>query len=233
METDDNQNMSTAIISLLQKYTREDRVNNKGESSEEYIQFRLYRILNDQDAEVAKKTGKYLYANQLESCGSTGAYINKREVTKRFRVAPGNYLIIPSCYDAEISGEFLLRVYTEKAVDDNNCAELKERKQNPTEEDLEFSKPSSLDALFRRWTNFFRTNSSYVSKTAETADFSKQHQENVSSSANLGPESNEDICYVAPTRLYVNDAFVDIYNKVDIYRSKRLTKMLKIALPIF
>ena len=114
VDTHDKENMSTVLISLLQKYTREERMNNKGESCEEFIQFRLYRIKDDKDAEEARKTGKCLYANQLERCGTTGAYTNLREVTKRFRVAPGNYLIIPSCYDANVKGEFLLRVYTEK-----------------------------------------------------------------------------------------------------------------------
>lgn len=113
----DNESMSTVVVSLLQKYSREMRSQNNGESCEEYIQFRLYRILNDSDAEVARKTGKYLYANQLERCGTTGAYINTREVTKRFRVKSGNYLIIPSCYDEDISAEFLLRVYTETVGD--------------------------------------------------------------------------------------------------------------------
>ena len=105
--------MCTVVVSLLQKYTRENRVNNDGDSCEEFIQYRLYRILDDDDADVARRTGKYLYANQLERCGTTGSYINSREVTKRFRVAPGNYLIIPSCYDANVNGEFLLRIYTE------------------------------------------------------------------------------------------------------------------------
>lgn len=227
VETNDDKNMSTAIISLLQKYTREDRVNNKGEPCEQYIQFRLYRILNDQDAEVAKKTGKYLYANQLERCGSTGAYINKREVTKRFRVAPGNYLIIPSCYDADINGEFLLRVFTEKPVGESNCCELNERKDNPSGEDLEFNKPNTLEALFSSWTNFFRTNTTYESKTEETADLNK-----VDESKQHANESNDEVCYVAPTRLYINDAFIDMYNKVDIYRNKRFTKMLS-AMPFF
>lgn len=85
VDPDDNENMATVIISLLQKYTREKRTQNRGESCEEFIQFRLYRILSDEDAENAKKTGQRLYASQLERCGTSGPYINLREVTKRFR----------------------------------------------------------------------------------------------------------------------------------------------------
>ena len=46
---------------------------------------------------------------------SLGAYINKREVTGRFRVKPGNYVLIPSTYEAEKEGQFLVRIFTEGA----------------------------------------------------------------------------------------------------------------------
>lgn len=230
VDHEDNESMATVVISLLQKYTREERLNSNGEPCEQYIQYRLYRILNDQDAQVAKKTGKYLYANQLERCGSTGAYINRREVTKRFKVAPGNYLIIPSCYDADVSGEFLLRIYTEKPVGTNACCELNKPKDNPTEEDLTFPKPNYLDALFRSWSSYFRTNTSYESKTSETVDDDKVNASNTSAQNN---QENEDKCYVAPTRLYLNDAFVDLTSKTDIHRSKRFAKMFKTTLAMF
>lgn len=93
VDPDDQENMATIIISLLQKFTREKRTQNKGESSEEFIQFRLYRILSDTDAQQAKKTGQRLYASQLERCGTSGPYINLREVTKRFRM--GNSALSP------------------------------------------------------------------------------------------------------------------------------------------
>lgn len=90
VDPEDNENMSTLIVSLLQKYTREKRTQNKGESCEQFIQFRLYRILADSDAEQAKKTGKRLYASQLERCATSGPYINLRDITKRFRIGITN-----------------------------------------------------------------------------------------------------------------------------------------------
>ena len=102
-DPNDNENMATLIIALLQKYTREKRSVNNGEPCEEYIQFRLYRILNENDAVSAKTTGKSLYASQLERCGVSGPYIYLREVTKRFRIQPGHYLIMPSCYDENVN----------------------------------------------------------------------------------------------------------------------------------
>ena len=46
--------------------------------------------------------------------GSSGSYINSREVQGRFRVTPGRYIIIPSTYEEDRDCEFLLRVFTEK-----------------------------------------------------------------------------------------------------------------------
>ena len=61
--------------------------------------------------------GLRLYANQLTRVGGSGSYINSREVTKRFKVAPGNYIIIPSTYDEGHDCEFMLRIFTELPVD--------------------------------------------------------------------------------------------------------------------
>ena len=55
--------------------------------------------------------------NQLQRIGASGSYINRREVTKRFRLPPGDYIIIPSTYDSDKAGKFLLRIFTEKQAD--------------------------------------------------------------------------------------------------------------------
>lgn len=57
------------------------------------------------------------YMSQLEYMESSGPYINYRTVTKRCRLPPGTYVIIPSTYETDESGKFLLRIFTEKEVD--------------------------------------------------------------------------------------------------------------------
>ena len=115
----------------MQKYTREKRAENFGQPCEEFIQFRLYKVLNETYAQYCAENNIKLNESELERTGNSGNYINKREVTCRFRVSPGYYLIIPSLFEYNIEGKFLLRVFTEKSIEDNNLHILfKEKKKS-------------------------------------------------------------------------------------------------------
>jgi len=48
---------------------------------------------------------------------SAPVFINLREVTVHYEVPPGNYIVIPCTYQANESGKFLLRIYTETQTD--------------------------------------------------------------------------------------------------------------------
>lgn len=61
-------------------------------------------------------SGEAIASCDLERISSSGAYTNKREVTGRFSLKTGAYVIVPSCYDEDVEGEFLIRIFTEKPL---------------------------------------------------------------------------------------------------------------------
>lgn len=79
--------------------------------------FPFFKVHDDVDVDSSKSNGTKLYASQLSRIGTSGSYINSREVTKRFRVEPGNYLIIPSTYEEDQNCEFMLRVFSEQLIE--------------------------------------------------------------------------------------------------------------------
>lgn len=58
---------------------------------------------------VSAKHFKYNYDS-----GKSGIYINLREVSGRFELDPGHYVIIPSTFKPDQAGTFMLRVFAQK-----------------------------------------------------------------------------------------------------------------------
>ena len=114
----DSQNKATVIAALMQKDLRLKRFKSKDDKYlGEFIEFKLLRIKKDVAIDVTKSTGFKLCESQLDYVGNSGNYINSREVTKRFRLEPGCYVIVPSTYYADHNCEFMLRIFTEKLLE--------------------------------------------------------------------------------------------------------------------
>ena len=78
----------------------------------------MYRVNDGVDVSIYQSgVGEKIYPKDLERIGTSGSYINKREVTYQCRVTPGNYIIIPSTYEPNREAKFLLRLYTESPSD--------------------------------------------------------------------------------------------------------------------
>lgn len=106
----------SVIVSLMQ--TEQMRLKDKNggifEQSNEALGFSVYLIVDTNQAIVQKKINQgYKFKEQeLDECCTSGAYRITREVSKRFLLGPGNYVIIPSLFDRDVPMKFLMRVFT-------------------------------------------------------------------------------------------------------------------------
>ncbi|XP_055625913.1 calpain-B-like isoform X2 [Toxorhynchites rutilus septentrionalis] len=105
-DKDDDEAKATAIVSLLQKNRRSKQ--NKGTDCLT-IGFIVYRV-TERDL-VKKPLPKEFFLRNASVARST--YINLREVTCRFRLDPGTYVVIPSTFEPNLEGEFMIRVFSE------------------------------------------------------------------------------------------------------------------------
>ncbi|CAH2268450.1 jg16880 [Pararge aegeria aegeria] len=110
----DAENKCTIIVALMQKNRRSQR--HQGLECLT-IGFAVYRL---PDYGHVPKPLDVNFFKYNASVGRSQAFINLREVSARFKFEPGQYVIVPSTFDRDEEGEFLLRVFSEKS---NNMAE--------------------------------------------------------------------------------------------------------------
>ncbi|XP_042177441.1 calpain-3b isoform X3 [Oncorhynchus tshawytscha] len=99
----------TVMVALMQKGRRKDR--SKG-AKLYTIGFSIYEVPKEMiGSQQHLQKDFFLYNASKAKCKS---YINLREVSERFCLPPGEYVIIPSTFDPHEEGEFILRVFSEK-----------------------------------------------------------------------------------------------------------------------
>ncbi|XP_043930010.1 calpain-3 isoform X4 [Protopterus annectens] len=105
----DNEVSCTFVVALMQKNRRKDR---KLGANLLTIGFAIYEVPEEMRGNKEHLPKDFfLYTASKAKCKS---YINLREVSQRFRLSPGEYVIIPSTYEPHQEGEFILRVFSEK-----------------------------------------------------------------------------------------------------------------------
>ncbi|XP_064787426.1 calpain-1 catalytic subunit-like [Oncorhynchus masou masou] len=129
------------LVALMQKDRRKKRKEGK---DMETIGFAIYEVPN----EYMGKSGVHLKRDFFLTHGSSARselFINLREVSSRFQLPAGEYIIVPSTFEPKKEGDFVLRVFSEKPanyeeLDDDVTAEL------PVETELD---ESQIDAGFK------------------------------------------------------------------------------------
>ncbi|XP_034837477.1 calpain-A isoform X5 [Maniola hyperantus] len=113
-DTDEGDDKCTIIVALMQKNRRSQR--HQGLECLT-IGFAVYRL---PDYGHVPKPLDVNFFKYNASVGRSQAFINLREVSARFKFEPGQYVIVPSTFEPDEEGEFLLRVFSEKS---NNMTE--------------------------------------------------------------------------------------------------------------
>ncbi|KAK5852820.1 hypothetical protein PBY51_006659 [Eleginops maclovinus] len=108
-DPEDHQAACTVVVALMQKGRRMQRHQGAKFLT---IGFSIYEVPKEmvgQNQHLQKDF--FLYNASKAKCKT---YINLREVTERIHLPPGEYIIIPTTFEAHQEGEFILRVFSEK-----------------------------------------------------------------------------------------------------------------------
>uniref|UniRef100_A0A8C5QFB2 Uncharacterized protein n=1 Tax=Leptobrachium leishanense TaxID=445787 RepID=A0A8C5QFB2_9ANUR len=106
---EDEAGVCTLLVSLMQKDVRRGRARGRDFL---VIGFEIYKVPEkfDQMTQVSQRMN--LIPGLTPACLSP--FVAKRDVTERFQLPPGRYLIIPSTFKPHEEAAFSLRVFTEK-----------------------------------------------------------------------------------------------------------------------
>ncbi|XP_072545601.1 calpain-3 isoform X3 [Salminus brasiliensis] len=118
-DPEDNEVACTFVVALMQKNRRKER---KLGANLFTIGFSIYEVPKEMHGNKQHMQKDFFLVNSSKA--RSKAYINLREVSQRFRLSPGEYVIIPSTYEPHQEGEFILRVFSEKR---NTSEEIENR----------------------------------------------------------------------------------------------------------
>jgi hypothetical protein len=109
------EDMTSLIIGLMQPYSAPLRYQNNGEYFFHSIRFDVYSANVDSSKIYEHKSVKRKFReSQLEHVDSSGEYTDSREATRRVNLYPGNYVIIPSTSEENVNLQYVLRVFFDK-----------------------------------------------------------------------------------------------------------------------
>ncbi|XP_076145026.1 calpain-1 catalytic subunit [Alosa pseudoharengus] len=134
------------LVALMQKDRRKKRMEGK---DMETIGFAVYEVPDQYRGSSGVHLKRDFFLTNASRARSE-TFINLREVSSRCRLPAGEYIIVPSTYEPNKEGDFVLRVFSEKPanseeLDDNVVANI------PTEIKLDESKiDSGFKSLFRQ-----------------------------------------------------------------------------------
>ncbi|XP_066915480.1 calpain-9-like isoform X2 [Clytia hemisphaerica] len=109
---DDDDDNCTIVIGLIQKGRRKQK---RVGAQNLTIGFSVYKLDDDKDEYMQDDRLSKDFFLYHKSHARSHNFVNSREVTGRFSFEPGEYVIIPSTFKANEEGDFIMRMFSEKA----------------------------------------------------------------------------------------------------------------------
>uniref|UniRef100_A0A672LGW6 Calpain-1 catalytic subunit-like n=1 Tax=Sinocyclocheilus grahami TaxID=75366 RepID=A0A672LGW6_SINGR len=117
-DPEDDEVACSFLVALMQKDRR--RYRKQGQDMHT-IGFALYEVPEEFRGSQSVHLKKDFFLRH-SSCARSESFINLREVSTRLKLPPGEYLIVPSTFEAGKEADFVLRVFTEKQEMDDEIS---------------------------------------------------------------------------------------------------------------
>lgn len=112
-DDEDGESGCTFLVGLIQKHRRRQR--KMGEDMHT-IGFGIYEVPEELTGQTNLHLNKkFFLTNRARERSDT--FINLREVLNRFKLPPGEYILVPSTFEPNKDGDFCIRVFSEKKAD--------------------------------------------------------------------------------------------------------------------
>ncbi|XP_036309322.1 calpain-2 catalytic subunit [Pipistrellus kuhlii] len=112
-DQEDGERGCTFLVGLIQKHRRQRR--KMGEDMHT-IGFGIYEVPEELYGQTSIHLSKKFFLT-TRARERSDTYINLREVLNRFKLPPGEYVVVPSTFEPNKDGDFCLRVFSEKKAD--------------------------------------------------------------------------------------------------------------------
>ncbi|TSK67239.1 Calpain-1 catalytic subunit [Bagarius yarrelli] len=139
-DPNDNEKGCSLVVGLIQKNRR--RLRKEGEDMHT-IGYAIYEVPSQFQGQMNLHLDKNFFLTHAQKARSE-TFINLREVSTRFKLPAGEYLIVPSTFEPNMNGDFCLRVFSEKQTETQRC-------DDPVDAKLvdEVVSDSEVDSSFR------------------------------------------------------------------------------------
>uniref|UniRef100_A0A8B9WZK8 Calpain-2 catalytic subunit n=1 Tax=Bos mutus grunniens TaxID=30521 RepID=A0A8B9WZK8_BOSMU len=112
-DQEDGESGCTFLVGLIQKHRRRQR--KMGEDMHT-IGFGIYEVPEELTGQTNIHLSKKFFLT-TRARERSDTFINLREVLNRFKLPPGEYIVVPSTFEPNKDGDFCIRVFSEKKAD--------------------------------------------------------------------------------------------------------------------